>query len=106
LIFNPIFVLSYFKALVKRAFRKEKEVTTFLIKSLNCNSAITVLALSQTRRLNVQHSLRQQARHLSLLALRVQELTVPNRGGFGRIEAFARLDFDYRASVIGSRGSG
>jgi len=64
--------------LYKRAFRKEKGVSTFLTKALKCNSAITVLALIQMRRLNLQYSPGQQARYLSLLALRVQELPVLN----------------------------
>jgi len=85
--------------LYKRPFRKEKEVTTFLIKALKWNWAINLQLLSQMRRLNVQYSLRQQARYLSLLTLRVQELPILNQGK-GRIEAFARLDFDCRASLI------
>ena len=68
----------YTMLLYKRAFRKEKGVSTFLTKALKCNSAITVLALIQMRRLNLQYSPGQQARYLSLLAFRVQELPVPN----------------------------
>jgi len=64
--------------LYKRAFRKEKEVTTFLIKASKWNFGITLQALSWMRRFNVQYSVRQQARYLSLLALRVQELPVLN----------------------------
>jgi len=39
--------------LYKRPFRKEKEVTTFLIKALKWNWAINLQLLSQMRRLNV-----------------------------------------------------
>jgi len=84
--------------LYKRAFRKEKEVITFLIKASNWNLAITLEALNQMRRLNLQYSLRKQARYLSHLALRVQELPILNYRR--HIAAFARLDFDYRASLI------
>ena len=62
---------------------------------------MTLQVLSQMRRLNVQYSPRQQARYLSLLVLRVQELPMLNHvPREGRTEAFACLDFDYRASLI------
>ena len=86
--------------LYKRPFRKEKEVVTFLIKALKWNFGITLQVLSQMRRLNLQYSPRQQARYLSPLTLRVQELPILNRGDWDRIEAFAGLDFDYRASLV------
>jgi len=54
-----ILVSATISMLYKRAFRKEKEVTTFLIKALKGNLPINVEAPSQLRGMDAHFSLAQ-----------------------------------------------